>query len=129
MREIRLNPFSVVSSVLLFIAPFASWATLSSFGFIVPATLWDISSNQTVFQVSATVAMAALIAGVLLALAALLSLRWTKLGLAFSVVAISMFSLESYSMYGTFGEGILATILPGAGLFIALSGILFGTVS
>jgi len=39
------------------------------------------------------------------------------------------FSLESYSMFGTFGAGLLVLILPGVGFLVALLGLIVGVAS
>jgi hypothetical protein len=129
LQDLRVNPLTIVSSFFLLIAPFTSWVVLSGFGLVVESSLWDIATYHTNFLVSSTQASFALYAGILLISSGFLLLKSRRIGLLFGCAGLAIFSLESYSMFGTFGIGLLVVILPGVGFLVAFLGLLIGAAS
>lgn len=124
--DVRINPLGIVSGFFLLLAPFAGWMTLSAFGFVTGSNLWEIANSQTNFPISQRLASAAFYSAILLILGGLVSLKWTKFGLPFAAVALSVFGVESYPTFGTFPSAIPVSVLPGLGLFLVLAGIVLG---
>jgi hypothetical protein len=126
LQSVRINPLGIASGGLLLVAPFWAWMTLSAFGFVSGSNLWEIANSQTSFPIGTNVSSTALYSGAILILAGLVSFRRTKFGLPLATGAVSLFSLESYSTFGTFPGPIPVSILPGTGFGLALCGIALG---
>jgi len=129
LQDLRINPLVIVSSFLLLVAPFTSWVVLSGFGLVVESSLWDIATYHTNFLVSPIQASSALYAGILLISSGLLQLKSRRIGLLAGSAGLVIFSLGSYSMFGTFGNGFLVLILPGVGFLVVFLGLLIGAAS
>jgi hypothetical protein len=129
LKDLRVNPLSIVSSFLLLIAPFTNWIVLSGFGIAVGSSLWDVATNHTNFLVSTRQASSALYSGILLVSSGILLVKSTRFGLLVGSATLATFTLESYSMFGTFGSGLLVLILPGVGFLLAFLGLLVGMAS
>jgi hypothetical protein len=103
--------------------------TLSAFGFVIDANLWQIANSQTSFPVGTNIPTTALVAGVLFILGGLVSLYQSKFGLPIGIVSVVVFEFESYSVLGTFSSAIPVSILPGVGLYLAIAGMVMGVAS
>ncbi len=129
LQDLRINPLSLVSSFLLLLAPFTTWIVLSGFGIAVGSSLWDVAVYRTSFPVSMRQASFALYSGILLVSSGIVLVKSTRFGLLVGSAALATFTLESYSMFGTFGYGLLVLILPGVGFLLAFLGLLIGVAS
>jgi len=129
LKDLRVNLLSILSSFLLLIAPFTNWIVLSGFGISVGSSLWDVATYHTNFLVSMRQASFALYSGILLVSSGILLVKSTRFGLLIGSAALATFTLESYSMFGTFGSGLLVLILPGVGFLLAFFGLLVGVAS
>src|SRR5689334_21479658 len=102
LERVRINPLGMASGVLLLLAPFEAWMTLSALGFVLGSNLWEIANSQTSFPIGTNVASTALYSGMILIIAGLVSFRRAKFGLPLAIAAMLLFGLESYSTFGTF---------------------------
>ena len=126
LQSLRINPLGILSGAFMIIAPFGAWMTLSVFGFVSRSNLWQIANSQTSFPIGQNTASAAFYSVMLLTLAGIVSLRWARIGLPIGGAGVILFGVESYTTFGTFPGPFPVTILPGLGLFLALSGLVLG---
>ncbi|HYY91088.1 MAG TPA: hypothetical protein VE955_03795 [Candidatus Dormibacteraeota bacterium] len=125
-ERLKVNPLSIMSGVFMLVAPFRTWMTLSAFGYVSGSNLWQITASETNFPIDRNIPSVALYSGILMIIAGLVTIGWTRIGLPISAVSLSLFGLESYSSFGVFSGPIPVSILPGIGFYLGLSGMVLG---
>ncbi len=126
LQDLKINPLRIGSGLFFLVSPFATWMTLSTFGFVTGSTLLEVANSQTNFPISKDLASSALYSVILLIFGGFVSLRSTKLGVPLGTLALLIFGVESYSAFGTFSGVVPVSILPGLGFFLSIVGIVLG---
>ncbi len=128
-QAVRINPLSIVSTVLFLVSPFLSWITISAFGLTAQATLIDITRSNVPLDIPQNLPLASIITTILLMIGGVAILRTTKIGLPIAISGLAVYLYTSYTLYRTPASVIPITIAPGLGLIVALVSIAIGTAS
>jgi hypothetical protein len=129
LGNIRVNPMRITSSVLLILAPFLSWITVSAFGITAQSNLIDVSQSRTPLPIPPNLPVVSLFSIVLLIIGGLIILRKAIIGLPIATTGLGIYSFEAYSLYGSQVSAIPLVVAPGIGLLIALVAVGTGAVS